>query len=345
MNVLKAKLLETIKTTAITLGLFGAALCATAAEAQDFYKGKTVTIRVHTGPGGSNDFYARAFARYLPSHIPGAPSVVVQNMPGAGGKLLANHIYRIAPKDGTAIGSLNQTLGLDQLFSDGVEYDTGKFNWIARVVPTTGFVMVYHTAPTTTLEGMKTTELIFGAQGKGSQTYMTPIIMRTLLGLKTKAVLGYNSSPEIYLAMERGELHARTGAIETVLSSKPEWLADGTLKIIGELSLEKESSMPGVPLLTSLVKDDESRQIMELVASYTSLGISYALPPDVPADRVALMRKAFMDSMGDPQFAAELSKSKMEIKSATGEEIQALAVKFSGVSPDLVEKTKKALEW
>jgi tripartite-type tricarboxylate transporter receptor subunit TctC len=342
MNVLNANVLKTIFTATITLGLLAG---VTAAEAQDFYKGKTVTIRVHTGPGGSNDFYGRAFARYLPSHIAGAPNVVVQNMPGAGGKLLANHIYRIAPKDGTSIGSLNQTLGLDQLFSDGVEYDTGKFTWIARVVPTTGFVMVYHTAPTTTLEGMKTTELVFGAQGKGSQTYMTPIIMRTLLGLKTKAILGYNSSPEIYLAMERGELHARTGAIETVLSSKPEWLADGTLKIIGELSLEKESSMPGVPLLTSLVKDDESRQIMELVASYTSLGISYALPPDVPADRVAILRKAFMDTMKDPQFVAEMTKSKMDIKPATGEEMQALAVKFSGVSPELVEKTKKALEW
>ncbi|HEU0071915.1 MAG TPA: tripartite tricarboxylate transporter substrate-binding protein [Alphaproteobacteria bacterium] len=331
----------------VTAGaLIGAALFATQAQAQEsFYKGKTVTIRVHTGPGGSNDFYARAFGRYLPNHIPGAPTVVVQNMPGAGGKLLANHIFRIAPKDGTAIGSLNQTLGLDQLFSDGVEYDTGKFDWIARVVPTTGFVMVYHTAPTTTLEGMKTTELIFGAQGKGSQTYMTPIIMRTLLGLKTKAVLGYNSSPEIYLAMERGELHARTGAIETVLSSKPEWLADGTLKIIGELSLEKESSMPGVPLLTSLVKDDESRQIMELVASYTSLGISYAFPPDVPKDRLAAMRKAFMDTMKDPTFVAEMTKAKMDIKPASGEEMQALAGKFSGVSPELVEKTKKALEW
>ena len=340
-------MLQTIRAAALGLALSGA-LLASAAEAQSpeaFFKGKTVTIRVHTGPGGSNDFYARAFARHLTEHIPGAPAVVVQNMPGAGGKLLANHIYRIAPKDGTAIGSLNQTLGLDQLFSDGVEYDTGKFNWIARVVPTTGFVMVYHTAPTTTLEGMKTTELIFGAQGKGSQTYMTPIIMRTLLGLKTKAVLGYNSSPEIYLAMERGELHARTGAIETVLSSKPEWLTNGTLKIIGELSLEKESSMPGVPLLTSLVKDDESRRIMELVASYTSLGISYALPPDVPADRIAAMRKAFMATMADQRFADEMGKSKMDIKPATGEEMQALAEKFSSVSPELVEKTKKALEW
>ena len=332
----------------ITLGALSVgAVTASAQTIPDdgFYKGKQVQFLTYSASGGSSDFFVRLLARYWPDHIPGKPTMIAQNMPGGGGIRMSNYLYKLAPKDGSTIGALNQTLGLEQILGDGVEYDTSKFNWLGRVLATSGLVMIYHTAPATTIEGLREKEVIFAAPGKASQAYMTPTLMRTLLGFKTRVVVGYKGSAEIYLAMERGEVHGRTGAVETIYASKPDWIEKGIIKTPMELTLEPQPSMPGVVSLSSLAPNKEAKEIIDLIGSYTSLGIAYAAPPDVPAARIETLRRSFDTTVKDPRLLEEAKKAKMDMTPATGERLQDVAHLFAGIDPALVARTKKALEW
>ena len=322
-----------------------AGLAQPAHAADPFFKGKTVTLLVSTAPGGAYDLIARLFAKQLPNHLEGAPTVIVQNMPGGGGKTLSNHLYNIAPKDGTSIAILNQTLGIDQIVSDDVQYSTAKFEWLGRVATTTGLVIVHKNAPAATLEEMKTKEVLFAGQGKGSQTYMIPMMMKTLLGLKTKVILGYQSAPEIFKAMESGEVHGRTGDVAAVLSSHPDWLKDGTIRILGELTLADKPSMPNLPLLTKMAPNPQALEVLELVGSYTAFGFPFAAPPGTARDRVEVLRKALDGVVKDPAFLADMDKAKLVADHMSGADIQKIADKFSTVTPEVVERTKKALEW
>ena len=320
------------------------ALPAAQAQADDFYRGKTITVLHFSGAGGVNDLYARLLTRYMGEFIPGNPGFVVQTMPGAGGKTLANYIFNKAPRDGTVIGSLNQTVGIDQVLGEGAQYNTGEFTWLGRVTPTTGLVMIYGDSKTKTLEDMKTRETVFGAQGKPSQTYMTPTLMRTLLGYKTRVVLGYTTSPEMFAAMERGEVEGRTGALETLNAVHPDWLYKGKMRVVAELSLESKPTFPGTPLLPPMVTDPKKREIMDLIASYTAFGISFVTTPGVPNDRVAMLRTAYDATMVDPRFLADLKTSSMDIGAMSGAELQKLSTQFRTVTEDLLDRTRKALE-
>jgi hypothetical protein len=173
---------------------------------------------------------------------------------------------------------------------------------------------------------------------------MTPTLMRTLMGYKTRVVLGYTSSPEMFAAMERGEVEGRTGALETLMAVHPDWLSKGKMRIVAELSLEKEPTYPGVPLLPALVKDPVKKQVMDLIASYTAFGISFAAPPGLPPERLQILRDAYEKTVSDPKFLADIKTSHMDIRSLPGQEIQALSEQFKHVSPELLARTKAALE-
>jgi tripartite-type tricarboxylate transporter receptor subunit TctC len=326
-----------------TLFIAGIAQAGHAADA--FYKGKTITTLVSTDPGGSYDLIARIVARHLPDYIEGTPAVIIQNMPGGGGKTLSNYLYKAAAKDGTTIAILNQTLGLDQILSDGSQYNTAGFEWIGRVAPTTALVMVHRDAPAKTLQEMRTKEVLFAGQGKSSQTYMIPTLMRNLLGFKTPVILGYSSVPEIFTAMERGEVYGRTGDMNALLSSRPDWLTNGTVRILAEFSLGDKPSIPDLPLLLPMAPDAQSHDILELVGSFTGFGYPYAAPPGTPRDRVDVLRKAFDAVMTDPAFLAEMKQARMAVDPASAAYVQSIADKFADVSPELLERTKKALEW
>jgi len=313
--------------------------------AEPFYKGKTITTLVWTGAGGGYDLLARTVARYLPKYIEGAPSVIVQNMPGGGGKTMSNYLYNIAPKDGTTIGILDQTLGLDQILSDNSYYNTAKFEWLGRASTTTTLIMVHRNAPVHSLEDMKTTETLFGAQGKSSQTYMVPTLMRTLLGLKTKVVMGYISTPEVFAAMERGEIQGRTGDMNVLAASRPQWVTDGTIQFLGEFSLADKPSMPGLPLLLAMAPDANSRDILEMVGSYMAFGYPYAAPPGTPGDRLDTLRKALDGVLKDPSFLGDMKNLRMSVDPQSADYLGKIASKFANVSPQLLDHMKKALEW
>jgi len=313
--------------------------------ADPFYKGKTITTLVWTGAGGGYDLIARTVARYLPKYIEGAPSVIVQNMPGGGGKTMANYLYNVAPKDGTTIGILNQTVGLDQILSDNSYYNTAKFAWLGRVSTTTTLLMVHKNAPVHSLEEMKMTETLFAGQGKSSQTYMVPTLMRTLLGFKTKVVMGYASAPEIFTAMERGEVHGRTGDMNALTASHPQWATDGTIQFLGEFSLADKPSMPGLPLLVPMAPDAKSREILDMVGSFSGFGYPYAAPPATPDDRVGVLRTALADVLKDPAFLADMKQLRMTVDPQSADYLANIAGKFGDVSPELLDRMQKALEW
>jgi tripartite-type tricarboxylate transporter receptor subunit TctC len=313
--------------------------------ADPFYKGKTIVTLVSTGTGGSYDLIARTVARYLPNYIEGAPSVIVQNMPGGGGKTMSNYLYNVAPKDGTTIGVLNQTVGLDQILSDNSYYNTAKFEWLGRVSTTTTLVMVHKNAPIHSLQDMKTTETVFAGQGKSSQTYMLPTLMRNLLGFKTKVVMGYASAPEIFEAMERGEVNGRTGDMNALNASHPQWATDGTIQFLGEFSFADKPSMPGLPLLLPMAPDAKSRELLEMVGSFMEFGYPYAAPPGTPADRLDTLRQALADVMKDPAFLADMKQLRMTVDPESADDLAKIASKFGDVSPVLLDRMKKVLEW
>jgi tripartite-type tricarboxylate transporter receptor subunit TctC len=313
--------------------------------AEPFYKGKTIITLVSTGPGGSYDLVARTVARYLPKYIEGAPAVIVQNMPGGGGKTMSNYLYNIAPKDGTTIGILNQTVGLDQILTSNSYYNTAKFKWLGRVSTTTTLIMVYKNAPVHSLEEMKTTKTLFAGQGKSSQTYMVPTLMHTLLGFKTKVVMGYDSAPEIFEAMERGEVDGRTGDMNALYATHPQWATDGTIQFLGEFSLADKPSIPGLPLLLPMAPDAKSREILEMVGSYMGFGYPYAAPPGTPSARLDTLRKALADVLKDPAFLAEMKRLRLSVDPASADYLASIASKFGDVSPDLLDGMRKALDW
>jgi tripartite-type tricarboxylate transporter receptor subunit TctC len=313
--------------------------------AEPFYKGKTIVTVVSTGAGGGYDLVARAVARYLPNYIEGAPSVIVQNMPGGGGKTMSNYLYNVAPKDGTTIGVLMQTVGLDQILSDNSYYNTAKFEWLGRVSTTTTLIMVYKNAPVHSLQEMKSTETLFAGQGKSSQTYMLPTLMRTLLGFKTKVVMGYMSTPETFAAMERGEVQGRTGDMNALNASRPQWATDGSIQFLGEFSFADKPSMPGLPLLMPMAPDAESREVLDMVGSFMEFGFPYAAPPGTPRDRLDTLRKALADVLKDPAFLADMKRMRMTVEPESAAYLAGIASKFGDVSPELVDRMKKALEW
>ncbi len=324
-----------------------ALMTAGAASAQDmFFKGKTLTMLSPSTPGGSYDFYARIAARYMSEYLPGKPNYVVQNMPGAGGMKAANFVYNVAPKDGTVLGLMNQTLAHYQMLldTDGVQFDVGKFTWIGRVAPTVTLVMVWGEAPAKTVEDMKTVETLFGASSAVSQSYMIPMMMKNLLGYKARPIVGFSGAAEIYLAMERGEVHGRTGSAETVVASHPDWFKTGKMRVLAELGAELDPDAPPAPLLVDLAPNEEARKIIEFFQSYTVFGNPYAGPPGLPAARTKMLRDAFDEAMKDPAFLADMKKSQMAVGPMSGADLQKIAEAVSATDPAIIAKAKAVLK-
>jgi hypothetical protein len=313
--------------------------------ADPFYKGRTINITTPSAVGSSYDFYGRVLSRHMPKYIAGTPTMVVQNMPGGGGMLQTNSLYNVAPKDGSLFGVMNQTVSLEQVLGEGAKYDIGKFSWIGRLKASTGLVMVYETSPAKSMEDMKTVETVFGSNGKASQATMIPTLLRTVLGYKTKVILGYPGASDIFLAMERGEVQGRTGAIETITTSRPQWLTEKKVIMLTELSLEKEPTFPGIKLMRDLTDDPEKKAILDYVGSYTVFGATFAAPPAIPANRLEILRRAFDATMKDKDFLDEIEKNKIGYSPETGEYVQKIAENFSAASPELIAKVKKALEY
>jgi tripartite-type tricarboxylate transporter receptor subunit TctC len=336
-------------TKIIALAAVVAAVASTGAAradaVADFYKGKDITIIVAFGEGGGYSIYARTLAQFWGKHIPGNPTVITQFMPGAGGVKAANYLYNVAPKDGSIVGMPSNAYALGQALQEGgIKYDAAQFYHLGRMDNMNSAIMLWHTAPATNLKDMVAKETLFGGTGKASQDYLNPTLMKNLLGLKYRVILGYTGSKEINLAMERGETHAMSNSWASVKSVMTQKLANKEVIPVAMVALSPAPDAPQIPVVKDLAKTDEARELLELMASTTAVGRVFIVPPGTPPDRAAALRKAFADTMKDPEFVAEAAKRKMDLDPMTGEEVQKIVLKTVRTSPEMIAKFKKAIE-
>ncbi len=334
--------------TCLVLSAFLAATAPAAAQQSvaDFYKGKTIRLIVGVGVGYGYDLNARLLARYWPAHIPGNPSIIVQNQPGAGSLTMTNALYNTGPFDGTVIGaSFNGMPTTPLLEPSGARFDANKINWLGSTNRETQVTYVWHTAPVQKLADLFTTELVVGAQAPGSTQYDFPILTNHLFGTKFKIVTGYESTPKIHLAMESGEVQGN-GATNwsTLKALNSSWLADKKITLIMQWGLKKNPELADVPLVMEMARTDADRQALELALARLEFGRPFFLPPNVPTDRVEALRRAFDATVKDPGFLADAEKSKIDVDPLTGEQVAALVAQVSRTPADTVARVRAAME-
>ena len=299
------------------------------AHAQDplsFYKGKTVDLYVGYSAGGGYDVYARALARHIGRFIPGNPTIVPKNMPGAGSLVLANWLYNVAPKDGSAFGMIGRGTAFDPLLgSTKAQFNAAKFNWIGSMNDEVSVCVAWHTSGIAKLEDVTQKELTVGGTGPAADTDQFPKVLNATIHTKFKIIPGYPGGNDIDLAMERGEVMGRCGwSWSSVVATHKPWVDDKKINILVQLSLAKHADLSHVPLVTDFAKSDEERRIFRLVFARQPMGRPFLAPPGVPVDRTATLRKAFMDTMKDPGFLAEADKMQLEINPVSGDAVQTI---------------------
>src|SRR5438552_3878211 len=310
-------------------GFAAAVLALSPCQAQtpaEFFRGKTVDVYIGTSVGGGYDAYTRMIARRIGKYIPGNPNVVPKNMEGGGGIRLANFLYNAAPKDGTVIGSFNRGAAFDPLLGSKVaQFDATKFNWIGSASNEISICATWHTTGVTTLEQLRTTELVVGATGPSGDTFQFPRIANGVLGTKFKIVAGYPGGNDVDLAMERGEVQGRCGwSWTSVKATHRRWLEEKKINIVFQMGLSKHADLPNVPLILDFARSDDDRAIFKLIFGRQVMAWPYAAPPGVPRERTEALRTAFMDTMKDKDFLADAEKSLLEITPVPGAEIQKL---------------------
>jgi tripartite-type tricarboxylate transporter receptor subunit TctC len=335
-----------MKQIAIAATLAAIPATAWAQSPAEFYKGKNVDVMVGYSAGGGYDVYARMLARYMGKHIPGNPTMVVKNMDGAGSLRLANALYNAMPKDGTVFGTIARGGAFDPLLGNkAAQFDASKFSWIGSANDEVSVCVAWHTSGVTKIEDTFEKELVVGGTGPSADTDQFPRIVNGVLGTKMKIVTGYPGGNDVSLAMERGEVQGRCGwSWSSVIATRKDWYDGKKVNVLVQLALQKHEDLPNVPLILDLAKTPEQKQILTLVFARQALGRPFVAPPGVPADRLAALRKAFMDTMKDPEFLAEAEKAKLEITPVSGEAVQKIVEDAYKVDPAIAKKTEELLK-
>jgi tripartite-type tricarboxylate transporter receptor subunit TctC len=325
----------------VALSYFSAVICGRAEDAEDFYKGKTIDLIVASTPGGGYDAMARVYARHLPRYIPGAPAVVVRNMPGAGGLVAANYLYNTASRDGTAIATVQQGVVFQPLFGEKqARFDALKFNWIGNANSEVGVFLVWHTSKVKTIQDAFSTEIASAATDGGSSTAFTYRLLNGLLGTKLKIVTGYPGANESFMALERGEAEGFF-TVWTSIKARSNLLQNNQVRLLVQIAMEKTSDLPDVPLASEFVKSDFDRQVLELSEAPGTLGRPYIAPPGVPPERLRLLQSAFVNTSKDPAFRKEVASVNLEVDNVmSGTEAAALLQRLYQSPKDVVAKVE-----
>ena len=318
-----------------------AVCCAAPAAAEDFYAGKQITFIVGAGVGGGYDLQARVTARHLGKHIPGKPSIIVQNMPAR--IAAANHMFSTAPKDGTTIALIQRGMLLAKLiYPSGTRFEIEKFNWLGSLNSETAVTLAWHTAAHKTAKDLFEQELIVGGI-TGVDPETTPKLYNSLLGTKFKVVTGYNSTAQIALAIERGEVHGIADwSWSSVKAVRPDWLRDKKVTLLMQGALRKEPELGNLPSALDFIRNDADRKVLELHFTQKTAARPVIAPPDVPADKVAILRKAFAALAHDQEFLAEAEKGKIEFGFVPGEEVDKVVALIVATPPDIADRYAKA---
>jgi len=302
-----------------------AAGSVTTARAEDvaaFYAGKQINFIAPTSPGGGFDLYSRLFAEAVRKYIPGQPSVIVQNMPGAGGMRAAGYMFNVAPKDGSVIGMPLSNIPLSEALEPGdAHYKSAKFAWIGTITPETDVLAVFKTSGVASIDEARRKEVILGATGKLGLLALNANLVNALLGTKFKVVTGYPSGNEVNLAMEGHEVLGRTNQWTSWKSQRPEWVKDGKLSYLLQIG-PREPELPDVPVFLDLVKTAKDQAMVRLLQSSQVVGRSIYAPPGLPADKLAALRQAFEKTVRDPEFVAKVTAVGLRVQPSPGEALE-----------------------
>jgi len=329
------------------VALVGFALVAMPAQSQsveEFYKGKTVSLVVGFSAGGGYDLYARHLARHIGRHIPGNPSIMPQNMPGAGSLKAANYVYTAAPKDGSAFGTFARSTGINPLLESGATFDGTKFSWLGSVTDDVSTCLTWHTSPVKTWKDFLEKPVTLGGQGISSDPDIFARLYKNVFGAPIKLVSGYPGTNEITLAMERGEVDGLCGlSWSTIKTRHAAWLRDKKINIIVQSAFKKVPELGDVPLVMDLTKDRAKLQILKLILAAQEMARPFAAPPGIPADRKAALAAAFDATMKDPAYLAEATKTNIDVNPVTGKAIDELLAELYATPKDVVKKASEAI--
>ncbi len=333
--------------TGVGVALLAAwASLANAQTPGEYYHDKTITIVVGHEPGTGFDIYSRALIQFYGKHIVGQPKVIVQNMPGASGVSAANWVYNIAPKDGTVLGTFSQNIVVERLFGNtAAKYDAAAFNWIGNMEESAAACAFSPAAGISDFDDVFKREIVIGAVGATGPIGQSGRALNNLFGTKLKIIYGYKGTASVKLAVQNDEVKGICGLpISTFRAFWKDLLDNGGIKMMLQMSSKPLTEFAGLKHIDAYVKNDEQRQIVDLIFGTQVLGRIYTAPPGVPAERIAALREGFMKTMKDPEFIAYADKAQIYLSPASGEEVQALVRRFQEASPAIVEKAKAAIK-
>lgn len=339
------------RATGVALTAIASFALASTTFAQDsvesFYKGKTITALIAGTPGGLFDIATRTMAEFLGKHIPGNPKIQGQNMPGGGGLVLANHLYNVAPKDGTVIAYVGP-IAIDPLLNPGTgraKFEALKFTWIGSLGAQHSVLSLWHTAPAKTVDDLFKIETVVAGTGAAATTDIYPKVLNAVLGTKFKLVTGYQGSKETYLAIERGEAHGRFNSWDALKSTVPHWLEEKKLNIVLQAALARHEQLPDAPTVLEIAKTDEQKQAMRFLFLPAQSGRPIAAPPGIPAARAKALRDAFAKLVKDEAFLAEMSKRGVEVeRPMTGEQVAQNYATIYATPKPIVEMVAAAMK-
>jgi tripartite-type tricarboxylate transporter receptor subunit TctC len=319
--------------------VLAASLPAAAQSAADFYRGRTITFLIGYPTGNGYDAYSRLLIRHMPRHIPGNPNMVPENMPGAGSMVMINHLYNVAAKDGSVIGLPARNLVIEPLLGNGqAKFDARKFTWIGSMNKDTSVCVAWAKTGVSTIEQVKSRPLAVGATGQASDSFLLPQLANAVLGTKFKVILGYPDASAANLALERGELEGFCTSFAAIQASRPQWLSEHQVNILAQFGMSKSPDMPGVPMLLDMAPSAAAKQALTFVFASQEMGRPVAGPPGMPADRLALLRTAFDQTMKDPAFLEEAKRQRFAIDPITGSDIDGLIAKMYATPKDVIDK-------
>lgn len=310
-------------------------------RADEFYAGKTINLYIGFPPGGGYDLYGRLLARHLGSHIPGNPSIVTRNMPGAGGLAVINYMVNVAPRDGTSLAIATDGIVVEQLLAQtGISYDASKLNWIGRFLPTAEVFVTWHTSPTKTLEDARRRETILSSSGSGITDYL-PRALNLYAGTRFKVIAGYPGGVEQILAMERGEVEGAPALWTDIKNRKSDWLTEKKISVLVIGSNKRSPDIPHVPTVSETGITEDGRAVLSLLSS-GDIGRAVFTAPGVPSVQVKRLREAFLATIADPAFIEDSSRSKLDLEPLGGEQLQDVVAKMLAFPESLVKAARAA---
>jgi tripartite-type tricarboxylate transporter receptor subunit TctC len=327
------------------LAMAFAAAPAAAQPAAEPFAGKSVSMIIGFGTGGGYDLWGRTVARHIGKHLPGKPNVVPQNMPGAGSYVAASHIYAAAPKDGTVFGIIARDAALGPLSNaPGARFDATKMSWLGSPTREHNACIANATAKVKTADDLRDKELILGDTGPGTGTRSYPKVLNDLLGYKFKLVSGFRSSADVFLAMERGEVEGICESLDSINQRKPDWIPNKVVNVLLQAGAASRPELKNVPNVLTLARNHEEKQVLEYLYAGQDIGRPFVAPPDMPPERLKMLRDAFAATMKDPEFVSDVQRSKLDLEPEDGEHLAALIAKIYATPKPIIERVSNLIK-